>query len=93
MSDSGSAKNPAWDAVKTRWMILRIALAERLAYRGDFVLGTLMRFLPIITQIFLWWAIFQSINPDDPYAARLSGYSFQDMVAYYLLTMVGRAFS
>ena len=93
MSDTHSAKNTAWDAVKTRWMILRIALAERLAYRGDFVLGTLMRFLPIITQIFLWWAIFQSINPDDPNAARLSGYSFQDMVAYYLLTMVGRAFS
>ena len=81
------------DDFKTRWMILRIALSERLAYRGDFVLGTLMRFLPIITQIFLWWAIFQSINPDDPNAGRLSGYSFQDMVAYYLLTMVGRAFS
>ncbi|HUP81245.1 MAG TPA: ABC-2 family transporter protein [Pirellula sp.] len=93
MSDTHSVKNTAWDAVKTRWMILRIALAERLAYRGDFVMGTLMRFLPIITQIFLWWAIFQSINSDDPNAARLSGYSFQDMVAYYLLTMVGRAFS
>jgi len=52
-----------------------------------------MRFLPVITQIFLWWAIFQSINPTDPYAGRLAGYSFQDMVAYYLLTMVGRAFS
>ena len=93
MSDLRSVKNTVWDAVKTRWMILRIALEERLAYRGDFVLGTLMRFLPIITQIFLWWAIFQSINPDNPNAARLSGYSFQDMVAYYLLTMVGRAFS
>ena len=93
MSDSQWSKKAALDAIKTRWMILRIALEERLAYRGDFVLGTLMRFLPIITQIFLWWAIFQSINPADPNAARLSGYSFQDMVAYYLLTMVGRAFS
>jgi ABC-2 type transport system permease protein len=82
-----------WEPLATRWMILRIALAERLAYRGDFVLGTLMRFLPIITQIFLWWAIFQSINPEDPHAGRLAGYSFQDMVAYYLLTMLGRAFS
>lgn len=91
MSDSRSQN--LLDGFKTRWMILRIALSERLAYRGDFVLGTLMRFLPIITQIFLWWAIFQSINPEDPNAGRLSGYSFQDMVAYYLLTMVGRAFS
>lgn len=93
MTDSNSLSNVILDAFRTRWMILRIALSERLAYRGDFVLGTLMRFLPIITQIFLWWAIFQSINPEDPNAGRLSGYSFQDMVAYYLLTMVGRAFS
>ena len=93
MTDSNSFSKVILDAFRTRWMILRIALSERLAYRGDFVLGTLMRFLPIITQIFLWWAIFQSINPEDPNAGRLSGYSFQDMVAYYLLTMVGRAFS
>ncbi len=81
------------ESVRTRWMITKTALAERLAYRGDFALGTLMRFLPIVTQIFLWWAIFQSLDPSDPNQARLSGYSFRDMVAYYLLTMVGRAFS
>ncbi len=69
------------------WMILRIALEERLVYRGDFALGTLMRFLPIITQIFLWWAVFQSIE------GRMAGYSFEDMVAYYLLSMLARAFS
>ncbi len=70
------------------WMIFRIALEERLAYRGDFALGTLMRFLPIVTQIFLWFAVYESINGD-----RLAGYTFPDMVAYYLLSMLGRAFS
>ncbi len=75
------------------YTILRISLEERLVYRGDFALGTLMRFLPIITQIFLWWAVFQSISPGSPETARLVGYSFPDMVAYYLLTMLGRAFS
>jgi ABC-2 type transport system permease protein len=93
MNEPASTTRAIVEGIATRWMILRIALAERLAYRGDFVLGTLMRFLPIITQIFLWWAIFQSINPDDPNAGRLAGYSFHDMVAYYLLTMLGRAFS
>ena len=44
------------------WTILRIALEERLVYRGDFALGTLMRFLPIVTQIFLWWAVFETIS-------------------------------
>ncbi len=69
------------------WMILRIALEERLVYRGDFALGTLMRFLPMITQIFLWWAVFESIQ------GKMAGYSFENMVAYYLLSMLGRAFS
>ncbi|MGV3485311.1 MAG: ABC transporter permease [Planctomycetaceae bacterium] len=77
----------------TWWMIMRIALEERLAYRGDFALGTLMRFLPIITQIFLWGAVFNSIESPSADDAKLGGYTFQDMVAYFLLTMLGRAFS
>ena len=79
--------------VTTWWIILRIALEERLVYRGDFALGTLMRFLPIITQIFLWLAIFESLPAATDGKTNLVGYSFQDMVAYYLLTMLGRAFS
>ncbi len=75
------------------WVIFRTALEERLAYRGDFALGTLMRFLPIITQIFLWWAVFESIGAGNAEQSRLVGYSFHDMVAYYLLSMLGRAFS
>ncbi len=70
------------------WMIFRIALEERLAYRGDFALGTLMRFLPIITQIFLWFAIFESVS-----GRSIAGYGFNEVVAYYLLSMLGRAFS
>lgn len=77
---------------KTWWTILRIALAERLVYRGDFALGTLMRFLPIITQIFLWGAVFQSLQAEKS-SDTIVGYKFQDFVAYYLLTMISRAFS
>jgi ABC-2 type transport system permease protein len=72
----------------TWWTILRICLEERLVYRGDFALGTLMRFLPIVTQIFLWHAVFQA-RGDEP----LQGYAYHQFVAYYLLTMVGRMFS
>lgn len=75
------------------WMIFRIALEERLAYRGDFALGTLMRFLPIITQIFLWFAVFESLGSGDASENQLAGYTFSNMVAYYLLSMLGRAFS
>ena len=75
-------------------MILRTSLGERLVYRGDFALGTLMRFLPIITQIFLWYAVFDAIGAvegDD--STQIGGFRFTDMVAYYLLTMIARAFS
>ena len=72
----------------TWWTILRICLEERLVYRGDFALGTLMRFLPIITQIFLWAAVFTAAGSEE-----IAGYSQDSIVAYYLLTMISRAFS
>ncbi len=72
----------------TALTIFRICLEERLVYRGDFALGTLMRFLPIVTQIFLWGAIFAA-NSDRA----IAGYGYHDFVAYYLLTMLSRAFS
>jgi ABC-2 type transport system permease protein len=72
----------------TWWTVLRLCLEERLVYRGDFALGTFMRFLPIVTQIFLWAAIFAANGNRD-----IAGYSYRDFVAYYLLTMISRAFS
>jgi ABC-2 type transport system permease protein len=72
----------------TAWTILRISVEDRLVYRGDFALGTLMRFLPILTQVFLWGAVFAAAGK-----AQIAGYSYQDFIAYYLLTMVTRAFS
>ncbi len=70
------------------WTILQMCIAERLAYRGDFVLGTTMRFLPIVTQIFLWTAVFAGAG-----AGSMVGFTRNDIVAYYLLTMIARAFS
>jgi ABC-2 type transport system permease protein len=73
---------------RTWWTILRICVEERLVYRADFALGTLMRFLPIVTQIFLWKAIFAATQREE-----LARYTYDEFVAYYLLTMVARAFS
>ena len=74
--------------LRTWLTMLTICLEERLVYRGDFMLGTLMRFLPIVTQVFLWTAVFAATDRPD-----IAGYSRNDIVAYYLLTMVTRAFS
>ena len=71
-----------------KWLILRTAMEERLVYRGDFAFATLVRFLPIVTQIFLWGAIFGGDGQK-----KLQNYRYADMVAYFLLVMVARAFS
>lgn len=69
------------------------------------MLGTLMRFLPTLTQIFLWWAIYDvasdSVNHGEqgPMTVpsfeerRIVGYRYGDMVAYFLLVTISRAFS
>ncbi|MEX2138080.1 MAG: ABC-2 family transporter protein [Pirellulales bacterium] len=83
--------------LRTWRVILRICIEERLVYRGDFALGTLMRFLPIVTQIFLWTAVFAAVRETTSGASggiqTIAGYTRDDFIAYYLLTMVARAFS
>jgi len=74
--------------VQIWWFILKICFSERLVYRGDFALGTLMRFLPIVTQIFLWGAIFASLG-----GRSIGKFNYDDMIAYYLLAFLTRAFS
>jgi ABC-2 type transport system permease protein len=90
MSRSGSAPPVGGFLAPLRiWgTMLAISIEERLVYRGDFALGTLMRFLPIVTQVFLWTAVFSATTRSD-----IAGYSRNDIVAYYLLTMIARAFS
>lgn len=74
--------------LRLKRLILRTAIEERLTYRADFAFSTLVRFLPIVTQIFLWSAIFQ--NATGP---KIQGYNYGEMVSYYLLVMLTRAFS
>ncbi len=74
--------------LRLKWLILRTAIEERLVYRADFAFSTLVRFLPIVTQIFLWSAIFQ-----NDATRTMKGYNFGQMVSYYLLVMMARAFS
>lgn len=74
--------------IKTWWTVLRICIEERLVYRGDFMLGTLMRFLPLVTQVFLWNAVFAGSGKKV-----IAGYTDREIIVYYLLTNVARAFS
>ncbi len=92
IANSGNHATARSNPLRTWWTILRISLEERLVYRGDFALGTLMRFLPLVTQVFLWGAIFQAVRSNDG-SGTIAGYSYREMIAYYLLTQISRAFS
>lgn len=74
--------------VRKYFNICRVSLIERLAYRGDFILATCLRFLPLLTTILLWNAIFAGAGKDE-----LSGFTFENMIAYLLLVHISRMFS
>jgi ABC-2 type transport system permease protein len=68
--------------------ISKVSLIERMTYRGDFFLGTLLRFLPMVTTILLWQAIFAGSGQDQ-----LSNYTMNETIAYLLLVHISRMFS
>src|SRR5436305_7686845 len=71
--------------------IFRVSLIERLTYRGDFLLGTILRFLPMITTILLWRAVYQGAEADG--TTTLAGYDYHEMIAYLLLVHISRMYS
>ncbi len=88
-----------YDRAMTWWTFFQISINERLVYRGDFMLGTLLRFLPTLTQIFFWWAIFDAVATEAAVESgarpdgEIAGYQYGDMIAYYLMVIISRAFS
>lgn len=71
--------------------IFRVSLIERLHYRGDFLLGTILRFLPMLTTILLWRAVY--LGAAESGTSQLAGFDYHDMVAYLLLVHISRMFS
>ncbi len=75
-------------AVRKYAKIFRVSLIERMVYRLDFLVGTTLRFLPMVTTILLWQAIFLGSGQEE-----LSGFSRDEMIAYLLLVHISRMFS
>lgn len=61
--------------------IFRVSLSERMTYRGDFLIATILRFLPMLTTILLWQAIYVGAGREH---SDLEGFRFKDMIAYLL---------
>jgi ABC-2 type transport system permease protein len=78
---------PLANALRKYSKILRAALVERMTYRLDFLLSTILRFLPMLTTILLWDAIYGDSDRE------IAGYSRNQMISYLLLVHISRMFS
>lgn len=89
--DAGAIISPpqgAAAASRKYFKIFRASLVERMTYRGDFLFGTILRFLPMVTTILLWQAIFEGSGQTS-----MAGFKYREMIAYLLLTNISRMFS
>ncbi len=74
------------------WVILNTRTQEDMAYRANYVFGAIFRFLPLVTMIFLWWAIYAGRKATGA-SPLIGGMTYEDMVVYNALMYVARGFS
>ena len=74
------------------WVILSTRTQEDMAYRANYVFGAIFRFLPLVTLIFLWYAVYQARKAGGG-DLTIRGMTFQDMITYNALMYVARGFS
>jgi ABC-2 type transport system permease protein len=74
------------------WVILSTRTQEDMAYRANYVFGAIFRFLPLVTTIFLWYAVYEARKTGGTDLS-INGMSYEDMIAYYALMYVARGFS
>jgi ABC-2 type transport system permease protein len=61
-----------------------------MTYRADFFLSTVLRFLPMLTTILLWHAIYVGAGDHSSLSAQ---FSLHQMISYLLLVHISRMFS
>jgi ABC-2 type transport system permease protein len=86
-SDSPPHRRPG-STLRKYVTILRVSLSERMTYRSDFLIGTTLRFLPMVTTILLWQAVYVGSGQTS-----LAGFKYNEMIAYLLLVHISRMFS
>lgn len=76
--------------------ILRVSLIERMTYRADFLITTFLRFLPMLTTILLWQAIYEGARETSGQTGGptvIATFSYNEMISYLLLVNISRMFS
>ena len=74
------------------WVILSTRTQEDMSYRANYVFGAVFRFLPLVTLIFLWFAVYQARKAGGG-GLSIQGMTFEDMITYNALMYIARGFS
>ncbi len=95
---NNGAPSAGWAGVFQKYLkVYRVSLSERMTYRADFLLTTLFRFLPTLTTILLWKAIFEGAKATSAGAGTpqndIAGFSFEQTICYLLIVNITRMFS
>jgi ABC-2 type transport system permease protein len=74
------------------WVILSTRTQEDMVYRANYIFGAIFRFLPLVTLIFLWYAIYHARKMGGD-GLTIMGMSYDDMITYNVFMYVARGFS
>jgi ABC-2 type transport system permease protein len=88
MTSISASQRPAWWKY---WTVLATRTQEDMAYRVNYIVGALFRFLPLVTTLFLWIAIYRSREAGGD--SEIAGWNLGDMVSYYAFMYIARGFS
>ena len=92
MSESAVGSIQSKSTFHKYWVILTTRTQEDMVYRANYIFGAVFRFLPLVTMIFLWLAVYTGRKAAGlPPCIR--GMSYQDMVVYNALMFIARGFS
>lgn len=78
--------------MKAYLAVLQTRVQEDFTYRWNYLVAAFFRFLPLVTTIFLWQAVFASMQAAGK-KPQIAGFTYEQTVAYYLLVYVARGFS
>jgi len=74
------------------WVILSTRTQEDMAYRVNYVVGAIFRFLPLVTTLYLWMAVYKS-RGETGGGTEIAGWTLGNMVSYYAFVYIARGFS
>jgi len=83
---TGSLKREAVRFLRLNRQVAAIGFADALAYRGTFMLEIIFTFIPLVTSLLLWSAIYRAGGA----GLAIAGFDLNQMLSYYIVMNILR---